>query len=192
MTTPKLLSVRTLYEGWGRYLELKVRLEDGEEVEREMEDHGGAVAVLPYDPERRTALLVRQMRMAPLFEGTETPYLLEALAGVIEEGESAETSARREALEEVGVELTELQPVGRPYSTPGCSSERIDMYLAPYSRADRVEEGGGAEGEHENIRVIEKPLAELLEMVRANAVRDLKTVALILLLLAHHPELFAG
>ena len=189
--TPKLMNTRILYEGWGRYVGMTVRLEDGAEVEREIEDHGRAIAVLPYDPERRCALLVRQLRMGPLFAGVENPYLLEAPAGIIE-GEQPDETARREALEEVGVRLSELQPVGVPFSTAGCSSERIDMFLAPYSSSDRVESGGGAEGEHENIRVIEKPLDELLRMVRANELPDLKTIALVLLLLAHRPELFSA
>lgn len=186
---PSILTTSVIHQAWGRYLRLTVRLEDGAEVEREVEDHGRAVAVLPYDPERRTALLVRQLRMGPLMAGDDDPYLLEAPAGMIEE-EGAAPAAKREALEEAGVRLSELQALGAPYSTAGVSTERIDLFLAPYARADRVRSGGGLEEEHENIRVVEIPLAQLWARIDAGEIRDLKTIALGALLKARRPDLF--
>jgi nudix-type nucleoside diphosphatase (YffH/AdpP family) len=185
---PKLLRTRTLHQGWTRLLLATVRLEDGAEVEREVEDHGQAVGVLPYDPSRGTALLVRQLRMGPLVSGADDPYLIEAPAGMIDH-EGAEAAARREALEEVGVRLGALQACGSPFSTGGVSTERISLFLAPYAAVDRVQAGGGLESEHENIRVIELPLAELWRRIAAGEVRDLKTIALGLLLRLHHPAL---
>jgi nudix-type nucleoside diphosphatase (YffH/AdpP family) len=185
---PTVLSTRVLHQGWARFLAVTVRLEDGQEVQREIEDHGRAVAVLPYDPERRTALLVRLLRTGPLVAGDD-PFLLEAPAGMIDDGD-AEATARREALEEAGVRLTALEPLGAPYSTPGVSTERIALFLAPYGGADRVAAGGGLAEEHENIRVTETPLADLWAMVEAGAVRDLKTLALALALKVRRPELF--
>src|SRR5919106_956689 len=52
---PELIDVKTLHEGWGRLLALRIRLPGGEVIKREVEDHGAAVCVLPYDPERRGA-----------------------------------------------------------------------------------------------------------------------------------------
>lgn len=187
---PVLLKTEPIHEGWGRYLRLTVRLEDGAEVEREVEDHGRAVAVLPYDPERRTAILVRQLRMGPLLAEDPDPYLLEAPAGMIE-GEGADASARREALEEVGLRISELEPLGAPYSTPGVSAERIDLFLAPFRRSDRVDSGGGLEEEHENIKVVELPLAELWRRIETGEIRDLKTLALGAMLRVRRPDLFA-
>ena len=186
---PTVLSTRVLHQGWGRYLCVTVRLEDGQEVRREVEDHGQAVAVLPYDPQRRTALLVRLLRTGPLVAGDAEPVLLEAPAGMIDDGDPAAT-ARREALEEAGVRLTALEPLGVPYSTAGVSTERIALFLAPYAAGDRVEAGGGLPAEHENITVVETPLAALWGMVEAGAVRDLKTLALVLALKVRRPELF--
>ena len=186
---PTLLNTETIHQGWGRLLRVTARLEDGAEVQREVEDHGRAVAVLPFDPDRRTALLVRLLRMGPLVNGDEDPFLLEAPAGMIED-ESPDATARREALEEAGVRLSELQAVGSPYSTAGVSTERIDLFLAPYRRGDRVQSGGGLEEEHENIKVVETPLRQLWERVDAGEIRDLKTIALMGLLRARRPELF--
>ena len=187
--SPIVLSTHVLHQGWGRYLCVTLRLEDGQEVQREVEDHGQAVAVLPYDPERRTALLVRLLRTGPLVAGDADPVLLEAPAGMMEDEDAAATT-RREALEEAGVRLTTLEPLGAPYSTAGVSTERIALFLAPYTAVDRVAAGGGLAEEHENITVVETPLAELWGMVEAGAVRDLKTLALALALRVRRPELF--
>ena len=56
---------------------------------------------------------------------------------MIDPGEAPEACARREAMEELGVRLETLEPVSRVWSSPGVSSERISLYLAPYGLADR-------------------------------------------------------
>jgi nudix-type nucleoside diphosphatase (YffH/AdpP family) len=147
------------------------------------------VAVLPYDAERKTALLVRLLRNGPLVAGDGEPVLLEAPAGMLDG--APEDVARREAMEEAGVRLDALEPLGAPYASAGVSTERIDLFLAPYAAADRIAEGGGLAVEHEDIEVVETPLAELARMIDAGEVRDLKTLALGLALRLRRPELFA-
>jgi hypothetical protein len=58
----RIMELKIIYEGWGKFLKAKIELANGEIIEREIEDHGRTVAVLPYDPERRIVVLVRQMR----------------------------------------------------------------------------------------------------------------------------------
>lgn len=186
---PAILRTRTLHEGFSTFSVATVRLDDGAEVEREIEDHGQAVAVLPYDPERRTALLVRNLRPPLLHVGLPDGHLLEVPAGILEDEEPAD-AVRREALEEAGVRLGEVEAFGAPFSTAGVSTERLHLFLAAYSQADRVAEGGGLEEEHENIRVIELPLRELWSRVEAGRLHDLKTVALCAILRARRPDLF--
>ncbi len=186
---PAILNTRCIHKGWGSFSLVTVRLDDGTEAEREIEDHGAAAAVLPYDPERRTALLVRNLRPPLLYLGLEDAHLLEAPAGMLEDEQPAD-AARREALEEAGVRLAELEPFGAPFSTAGVSTERLHLFLAAYSRTDRVSPGGGLAEEHENIRVVEMPLAELWARVGRGEVDDLKTLALCALLRARRPELF--
>ncbi|HEX8570507.1 MAG TPA: NUDIX hydrolase [Caulobacteraceae bacterium] len=184
----EILGRRPVFDGWSKLFLARVRLPDGEVVEREIEDHGCGVGVLPYDPERRTALLVRLPR-APVVHVGE-PDLLEVPAGMIE-GERAEDAGRREVLEEVGARLSELEFVTAAWPMASVSTERIYLYLAPYSASDRVEEGGGAEGEHENITVVETPLAELWRRAQDRSLRDLKTLFLLYVLKERRPELFA-
>ncbi|MEE7504285.1 NUDIX domain-containing protein [Methylobacterium sp. C33D] len=185
----EILTIRFVHEGWSRFGIARVRLADGTIVERAIEDHGDSVGILPYDPERKVATLVRELRVPPLF-ATGEQVQLEAPAGLIDAG-SPEENVRREALEEVGLRLRALEFVGATYSCASLSTEKIHLYLAPYGPTDRVEAGGGVEGEHENIRVVEMPLAELADRADSAALTDLKTLTLVLALRARHPELFA-
>jgi nudix-type nucleoside diphosphatase (YffH/AdpP family) len=184
----EIIDVRTIYEGWGRLIALRIRLPDGQVITREVEDHGAAVCVLPYDPERRVAMLVRLFR-APVFHTAGRPEIVEAPAGMLDEDDPA-ACARREALEEVGLMLTSLEPVGAAWTTPGVSTELMHLYLAPYRAADRTGAGGGVAGEHENITVNETSLAELAAMADDGRLFDLKTLALVQTLRLRRPGLF--
>ena len=188
MPKHRIVAVETLYEGWGRLLRLTVEQPDGNRIGREVEDHGAAVAVLPYDPERRTAVLVRQFR-APVFHAAGEEHLLEAPAGMLDEDDPA-ACARREALEEVGLTLTRLETVGAAWSTPGVSTELMHLFLAPYGAADRTGEGGGVAGEHENITIAEMKLSDLAALADRGELVDLKTLTLVQTLRLRRPELF--
>jgi nudix-type nucleoside diphosphatase (YffH/AdpP family) len=183
----ELVRTETGYEGWGRYLIVAIRQPDGTVIRREVEDHGIAAAVLPYDAARRTAILVRQFR-APVFVGERLDDMLEAIAGTIEE-EDAETCARREAMEEAGLRLGPLEHVVTGWAMPGISTERAALYLAPYRESDRVAAGGGVD-EHETITVIEMTLAELARMADEGTLVDFKTLILVQALRLRRPELF--
>ncbi|NLG28594.1 MAG: NUDIX hydrolase, partial [Chloroflexi bacterium] len=80
------------------------------------------------------------------------------------------------ALEEAGYRLETLEPLGACYLSPGACTERIHLYLAPISPAQRVAAGGGLPGTGENIRVCALPLAEALAMVTDGRIRDAKTI----------------
>lgn len=185
---PRVVHLETVYQGWGRYLRATIRLSDGEEVVREVQDHGRTVGVLPYDPERRTALMISIVR-APLLVAGRSEPLLECAAGGIDDA-SAEDAARREALEEVGVTLGDLELVAETWPSPGVSAERMSLFLAPYAAADRTGAGGGVRSEGETLTVHELPLAELWREVEAGTLADAK--ALILTMALHHrrPDLF--
>ncbi len=185
---PKIEKLDVLHKGWNSFSLATIRLETGETITRAIEDHGRAVAVLAFDPDRRTALLVRQFR-APLYIAAQLPDLLEAVAGLID-NETPEATARREAMEETGVRLGAVTPVGRSWAIPGSSTERIDLFLAEYGAGDRVAAGGGLDHEHEHITVVEMPLAELAQMADRGDLEDLKTLALVQTLRLRRPELF--
>lgn len=184
----RIVSTTVRYEGWARLSQARVRLDSGQEITREIEDHGASVAVLPYDPVRRTALLVRQVR-APVLATLGASDLLEAPAGLTDGGDPIDT-ARRELHEEVGLALTELEHVASVFTMPGISTEHMDLYLARYTPADRTGAGGGLADEHEQLTVEELALAELWRMAERNELADMKTLTLLFALRLRHGDLF--
>jgi nudix-type nucleoside diphosphatase (YffH/AdpP family) len=185
----ELVERKVAYKGWLTMAIASFRLPDGRIMQREVLEHGRAVSVLAYDAERRTALLVRQFR-APVFLASGEALLLEAIAGMIDDGDAAET-ARREAREEAGLQLGELEMVGEMWASPGMMTERIVLFLASYRLRDRISAGGGLADEHEDIEVVEMPLRDLAELINQQKLADMKTLALIQTLRLRRPELFA-
>lgn len=181
--------VRVVHDGWARYLVAEVIQPDGTRISREVEDHGRATAVFPYDPERKVAMLVSQLR-APLLYAGGPESILEAPAGLLED-EAPEEGARREVSEETGIRLGALDLVASAWSAPGISTERMDLFLGAYSAADRIGVGGGLTDESEAVTVHEIPLAELAAMVGRGALSDMKTLVLLFALQIRRPDLFA-
>lgn len=180
--------IKTVHDGWGRFHLATLRYPDGSEHPRQIEDHGETTCVLPYDPDRRVVTLVRQPRPGPLFVGAPA-LLIEAPAGVTD-GEDPAHAARREAMEETGLRLGDLQSLGALWSMPGCATERMHCYLAAYGETDRVGDGGGVAHEGEDIEVMELPVAEAAAMVASGEICDMKTVFLMQALQLRCPQLF--
>jgi nudix-type nucleoside diphosphatase (YffH/AdpP family) len=186
----KLLDVRTIHEGFGKLVVGRFRLHGGVEVVREISDQGDSVAMLAFDPARRIAILTRQFR-APVFYAGQESFVLEAPAGRIEDEGPAE-SGRRELIEEIGIDASQIEHVATAWSSPGVSTERLHLFLATFSEGDRVGDGGGLAEENEDIEPVTVPLAELAAMAERGEIADLKTLALILALQLRRPELFKG
>jgi ADP-ribose pyrophosphatase len=147
---------------------LRVEVERWAEPDRirEVVHHPGAAAVLAVTPERRV-VFVRQLREAV------RESLLEIPAGVYdEEGESPEETARREVREETGYRVTSLQSLGRVYTTPGFSDERIDLYLAEVEPEAEPEEG---------VEAVEMAWDEAVTLAREGRIPDAKTAIAIFL-----------
>ena len=188
MTRPDLhvAGRRRVYSGWNSVDEITVSVSGSDHV-REVIDHGHAVAVLPVDPVRRTVLLARQWR-PPLIGTGDDPFLLEACAGIIDEGETPEEALHREAEEELGIRLDNLEAVGRAIMSPGCLTETIRLYLATYGNGSRISDGGGLDHEGEDIEIVEMPLDELFAITRSGALLDAKTAILVQALMLREKE----
>jgi ADP-ribose pyrophosphatase len=121
------------------------------EITREVFERGHAVAVLPYDPERDTILLIEQFRIGALI-GEMPGWQVEVIAGIIDEGETPEQVAHREAQEEANCKLGDLIPIAHYLASPGGTSETCRLYCA---RIDSRGLGGihGLAHENEDIRV---------------------------------------
>jgi ADP-ribose pyrophosphatase len=120
-------------------------------IHRELIDKGQAVAVLPYDPVRDEVVLIEQFRIGAC-DDPSGPWLMEIIAGYLEPGETPESVAIREAIEEADCQIHSLQRMHQCYSAPGGSNEMIHLYFA---LTDTSGLGGihGLEHEGEDIRV---------------------------------------
>jgi nudix-type nucleoside diphosphatase (YffH/AdpP family) len=132
-------------------------------IQREVFISGDAVTVLPYDPRRDRVLVIEQMRMGPMGRGDPLPWQIEAIAGRIDPGESPEDCARREAVEEAGLNLGRLEKVGEYYPSPGAVSEYLYSYVALCELPDDVAGVFGEATEAEDIRGILLSFDELIE-----------------------------
>ena len=151
--------------------------------------HGGAVAVLLYDPDRDAAVLVEQFRLPPLIAGY-SPWIVEIVAGLLDHaGEGAEDVARRESVEEAGVEIIgELIPIQRYLPTPGNSEEVVHLFCG---RVDSTKAAGvfGLADEHEDIKVVVRSAADLEAMLDAGQIETGHTLIALYWLFRHRDAL---
>jgi nudix-type nucleoside diphosphatase (YffH/AdpP family) len=178
----RIRSVETLSDAWTKLTKtvLDFRRRDGrwDTQTREVYERGEAATVLPHDPDRDTVLLVRQFRL-PVYLASGADSLLEACAGVLDEGEDAETCILREAEEEMGYRLRGLKRICTGYTIPGSVTERVSFFSARYAPSDRVSDGGGHPGEGEDIEVMEMGLDEAFAATRDGRIIDAKTILLV-------------
>jgi 8-oxo-dGTP pyrophosphatase MutT (NUDIX family) len=134
----------------------RFRHDDGEEVEREIVEHPGAVGIVAYD--EKVLYLVRQPR-----EAVGDDALLELPAGKLdEEGEKPLDTAQRELAEEIGKGARTWQHLTSFYTSPGFTDEECHLFMA----TDLYDESAETD-ENERIEIVEWPLSEL-----DNAIRD--------------------
>jgi len=137
-----------------------------EVLTRELFQRGNCVAVLLYDPDADKVVIIEQFRMGPMGQDNvrEKAWLLEIVAGAIEEGETAEAVAYRESEEEAGCVVQEMRLINEFYTSPGGTSEKISLF---YGRIDATAVGGihGLDHEHEDILVSTVSFSEAYAMI---------------------------
>ena len=121
------------------------------EIKREILERSHAVAVLPYDPATDQILLVEQVRIGAL-ASKQSPWLLECIAGMADGSTDYEQVAKREAWEEAGIELGELEFMMSYLSSPGGTTERLYLYLARADLSQYQEGIFGLDNEDEDIK----------------------------------------
>ncbi|THF52410.1 NUDIX domain-containing protein [Allorhizobium terrae] len=180
-TVVKLIEDKPLWKGWSHLHGLEYDYTDSSgkrsTFKREVLERKPAVAVLLYDRQKKTTVLVRQFR-APAHLMGDAPFLLEAPAGLIDSGE-AEDTACREVLEETGYTITSPRFLFAAYMSPGAVSEKIHFFVAEISDAQKLADGGGLEDEHEDLEVLELPLGSALAMIATGEIVDAKTIMLL-------------
>lgn len=147
--------------------EVRYRAEDGSEFERDVVRHPGAVAVLPLHDDG-TVTLVRQFRAALDDDLLELPAGIRDVAG-----EADVDTARRELIEEAGLDAERLEHLVTFHNSPGFCDETVGVFLATGLRAV-ADNRQGIEEEHMTIERIS--LHDALEMVSDGRITDAKTI----------------
>jgi ADP-ribose pyrophosphatase len=148
---------------------VKFQLPNGKTPTYDLVQHSGAVTIVPVDAQGKI-WFVKQFRL-----GAEKD-LLELPAGLLEEGETAETCAAREIQEEIGQAPGQLRHLGEFYMVPGYSTEKMVVYLAT-----ELYPASLPQDENELIECIALPKDEAYRMARAGEIQDGKTLAALLL-----------
>ena len=183
----EIIEKTTPFENYFRidHYRLKHRLFAGGwsgEISREVFERGHAVSVLLYDPSLDKLVLIEQFRTgayaamaSPWFGADFSPWLVECIAGIIEEGETPDEVARRESVEEAGCEITELLPVCHYLVSPGGSSESVYVFCG---RVDASKAGGiyGLKEEGEDMRVILAPSEEVMGWLDGGRINNALTL----------------
>lgn len=190
----EIVNKETIYNGFFRLekYRLKHTLFQGgwsQELDRELFRRGNCVAVLLYDPLRDEVVLIEQFRVGAILQ-PERAWLLEIVAGAIEEGESPEEVALREAKEEAGCEVQQLQLIQAFYTTPGGASEWLSLF---YGRVDTRGVGGihGLDHEDEDIRVSAVKFDEAYRMLEEGKIDSAIPIIAIQWLYIHRDKLRA-
>lgn len=183
MSDVKNIVTKTLSKAWATLLQVDYdfQFKDGswKRVSRESYNRGNGTGILLYNVENGTVILTRQFRM-PIYQTHQDEAMsIEVCAGAIDTNESPERTIIREVEEEVGYKIKEVKEVMTAYTSPGALTEKMFLYIAPYSKAMKVDEGGGVADEHEEIEVLEMPFSKALEMMASGDIRDAKTIILL-------------
>ncbi|WP_207496693.1 NUDIX domain-containing protein [Aridibaculum aurantiacum] len=149
-----------------------------EEQKREVYHTANGATVLLYNVEKETVILTRQFRVATMLNGNDSGMMIEACAGIIEDGSADETIVR-EIEEETGYKVEDVEKIFELYSSPGATTEKLHYYIARYQPGNKVSDGGGLDDEQENIEVLEMAFKDAYLMIENGTIRDAKTVQLL-------------
>ncbi|WP_318510867.1 ADP-ribose diphosphatase [Photobacterium leiognathi] len=175
-----ILAKETVYQGFFKMVKYRFRHKlfaggwSGE-ISREMFERGHAAALLPYDPITDEVVLIEQFRVGAMAGGCE-PWQLEIVAGMIDhQDESAEGVVKREAVEEAGLTVAELQKVTRYLSSSGGCSEMLDIFVGT---VDSTQAGGihGLAEESEDIRVHVVSREQAYEWVESGKIENAASI----------------
>ncbi|MFG1174350.1 GDP-mannose pyrophosphatase NudK [Erwiniaceae bacterium CAU 1747] len=143
---------------------------------REVYDRGNGATILLYSREKNSVVLTRQFRIATWVNGNPDGMLTEACAGLLD-NDSPEDCIRKEAVEETGYAVGEVEKLFELYMSPGGVTEVVHFFAAEYSEALRDNAGGGVEDE--DIDVMEISFPDAWAMIKDGRIRDGKTVTLL-------------
>jgi len=175
-----IIKNKVLSENWFvlRNFTYDLTSEDGVTLRqrREVYDRGNGATILLYNREKNSVVLTRQFRIATWVNGNADGMLIEACAGLLDD-DSPEDCIRKEAVEETGYAVGEVEKLFELYMSPGGVTEIVHFFAAEYSEAQRDNAGGGIDDEA--IDVLEMTFPDAWAAVKDGRIKDGKTVTLL-------------
>lgn len=169
-----------LSDNWFRLYKytFDLKTEEGASVRqiREVYDRGNGATILLYNRQKGTVVLIEQFRMPTYVNGNTRGLLLETCAGLLD-NDSPEECIRREAMEETGYQVDNVQKLFEAYMSPGGVTEIVHFFAAEYDPNQKVTDDVGVEDEV--IEVVELPFREAIAMVADGRIKDGKTIMLL-------------
>ena len=189
----EVVEKETAYQGFfriDRYQLKHGKFEGGmtELLSREVFERGHAVGALAYDPKRDQVVFIKQCRAGAYAAGAQDPWLMEVVAGIIDEGETPEAVAKREMREETGLKSTRVKHICSYYVSPGGATESVELYCLEVdsSEADAI---AGHEAEGEDIQTHVMSTADALRLMNENRINNAVSVIALQWLALHHETL---
>ncbi len=139
-------------------------------------ERGSSVAILLFNPLKKTVLFTKQFRFPAWQANTDHGWMLEIPAGMVPSEIEPKTIAIQETEEEVGYTITDAELIYDVFPTPGGSSERLFLYYAEVGESQRTSSGGGIEDEGEDIQIIEMPIEDAFAQMSGRKIVDAKTI----------------
>lgn len=143
-------------------------------ISREVMDRGNSAGILLYDPDKEKLVFVEQMRVGVFIAG-ENPWVLECVAGMVDAGETPEQVVVREAAEEAGATVFDVEPIVEYFASPGGITEKLFLFCGRVD-ADKVAEYAGLPSESEDIRVVVLSVEETEKMLSEGRFNNALTI----------------
>jgi ADP-ribose pyrophosphatase len=175
----EILNRESLYKGYfsAEKLHLRHKLFEGgwsKPLTRELFLRGHAVGILLYDIKKDSICMVEQFRVGAI-ESEQSPWLLELVAGIIDEGETPQQVAVREAWEEAHCSVTHVIPMIKYWPSVGACTETMELFCGLFNS----EGVGGVYGlpeEGEDIRVVVLSREEAYKYVEDGTINNAASI----------------
>ena len=166
---------KTVYDGFYKIESVKYThsLHSGEmtgPINVELFVRGDVVGLLPYDPTTDQVALIEQFRIGAMHNKPD-PWLVQIIAGMIDTDETPEQVVIREAKEEAGIELPDVELISRYIASPGASTEEVFVF---YAETDLSHIGGthGLQEEDEDILVRVMPAEDAIALLDTGQIKN--------------------
>ena len=171
----KIINEKDLYSGFFKLKKIEFihQKHDGswtDQVNREIFGGSHVSTLLPYDPKKKEIILIQQFR-AGIISRYDEDYLFEIVAGIIDDNELPDETAKRECLEETGCDVNKITPILDYFPSPGSSESFYHLFLGEVDSFDG-ERIRGLVTESENILVKSYKVEEVRNMLMQGKIKN--------------------